>query len=30
LSVPYLSLRDAQRLRDLALYHAESDPRPWF
>jgi putative membrane protein len=30
LSVPYLSLEDAEKFRDLALYYVESGDRPWY
>lgn len=29
-TVPYMDVAAAEQLRDLALYHAETDPRPWY
>ncbi|MEM6935050.1 MAG: PH domain-containing protein [Pseudomonadota bacterium] len=30
ITIPHLTLSDAQRFADLALYHVESSTRPWF
>ncbi len=30
MTVPYISLSDAQTIRDLTLFHIETDQRPWF
>lgn len=30
LAIPYLSLSDAEKFRDLALYYVESADRPWY
>ena len=30
LSVPYVRLQDAERIRDLALFYVESSDRPWY
>jgi putative membrane protein len=30
LTMPYVRMGDAQQLRDLALYHAESSRERWF
>ena len=29
-TVPYMDVSAGEQLRDLALYHAETDPRPWY